>query len=492
MSNDLNIWHPFTQEALDPKPVHIERAEGVYLYTADGRRLIDAISSWWVNLHGHAHPLIAEAIAEQARKVEHVIFAGFTHQPAEELAQRLSRWLPSELNHIFFSDDGSTAVEVALKMALQHWQNAGKPEKKRLVALEHAYHGDTLGAMSVGADSAFADPFQSVRFPVLRVPSAHCFRCPMGLVRSECDIDCIGPLERLLEEQGDEIAALIVEPLLQGAGGMIVHPIEFLQRVRQLCSRYNVLLIADEVLTGFGRCGKMFACELAGVVPDILCLSKGLTGGFLPMGATVCTDSIHETFCAKDRSRTFLHGHSYTGNPLACAAAVANLTIFESEPVFERIAQIQRIHEERLPALKRHPAVADVRTIGTVAALELETEDAGYFSQVGHDLYDFFLARGVLLRPLGNVIYVLPPYVITAEQLHSVYDVITESLELATRLGTKHMAADIGRNLARYLFLALVELHIYSLWSWPTCGTRGIGSASGISAHTLPNNCPMT
>jgi len=439
MSNNLSIWHPFTQEALDPKPVRIERAEGVYLYTADGRKLIDAISSWWVNLHGHANPLIAAAISEQAYKVEHVIFAGFTHQPAEELAQRLSRWLPSPLRHIFFSDDGSTAVEVALKMALQHWQNAGSPGKKRLVALEHAYHGDTLGAMSVGADSEFADPFHSVRFPVLRVPSAHCFRCPVGKVRSECDIDCTEPLERLLKQRGDEIAAVIVEPLLQGAGGMIVHPVEFLQRVRQLCSRYNVLLIADEVLTGFGRCGKMFACELAGVVPDILCLSKGLTGGFLPLGATVCTESVHETFCAQDRSRTFLHGHSYTGNPLACAAAVANLKIFESEPVFERIARIQKIHEERLPALRNHPAVANVRMIGTVAALELETDKPGYFSEAGHALYDFFLASGVLLRPLGNVVYVLPPYVITAEQLHRVYDVIGESLELASRLNARHM-----------------------------------------------------
>lgn len=441
MTNDLNIWHPFTQEALDPKPVAIERAEGVYLYTADGRKIIDAISSWWVNLHGHAHPLIAAAIAEQARKIEHVIFAGFTHRPAEELAQRLGRWLPSQLTHIFFSDDGSTAVEVALKMVLQHWQNAGKPGKKRLVALEHAYHGDTLGAMSVGADSEFAGPFQSVRFPVWRVPSAHCFRCPVGKVRAECEIECVEPLARLLEEHGDEIAAVIVEPLLQGAGGMIVHPVEFLQRIRQLCSRFDVLLIADEVLTGFGRCGKMFACELAGVVPDVMCVSKGLTAGFLPLGATICTDVVHQTFCARDRSRTFLHGHSYTGNPLACAAAVANLEIFESEPVFERITQIQRVHEERLPALKQHLAVADVRTIGTIAAVELKADEPGYFSQVGHVLYDFFLARGVLLRPLGNVVYVLPPYAITSEQLHTVYDVIAESLELASRLNAQHVAA---------------------------------------------------
>ena len=325
----LSIWHPFTQEALDPQPVHIERGEGVYLYTRDGRKLIDAISSWWVNLHGHAHPLIAESIAEQARKLEHVIFAGFTHDAAEELAWRLRCILPQPLEHIFFSDDGSTAVEVALKMALQYWRNLGKADKNRFIALEHAYHGDTAGAMSVGVDSDFVAPFQEFRFPVLRAPSAYCFRCPVGKQRATCDIDCTEPLARLLEERHDEIAAVIAEPLLQGAGGMIVHPVEFLQRLRKLCTQYDVLLIADEVLTGFGRCGRMFACDCAGVVPDIMCLSKGLTGGFLPLAATVCTPAVHGSFCSTDRSRTFFHGHSYTANPLGCAAAIASLKIFE-------------------------------------------------------------------------------------------------------------------------------------------------------------------
>jgi adenosylmethionine-8-amino-7-oxononanoate aminotransferase len=435
------IWHPFTQEALDPKPVRIERAEGVYLYTTDGRKLIDAISSWWVNLHGHAHPAIADAIAEQAHKLEHVIFAGFTHEPAEELAERLKKVLPQGLNHIFFSDDGSTAVEVALKMALQYWRNIGRPEKKRLVALENAYHGDTIGAMSVGADSPFSAAFEDLRFPVHRVPSAHCFRCPVGKTRATCDIDCIEPLARLLEEHGAEIAAVIVEPLLQGAGGMIVHPVEFLQRIRELCSRHDVLLIADEVLTGFARTGPMFACEKAHIVPDMMCLSKGLTGGFLPMGATVCADFIHEAFYAADRSRTFLHGHSYTANPLGCAAAIANLKIFDSEPVFDRIASIEKIHTERLSALKTHPAVADVRMIGAVGALELDTDDPGYFSELRSVLYDFYLEKGILLRPLGNVIYVLPPYVITQEQMHEVYDVISESLEMASQLKGRHVTA---------------------------------------------------
>jgi adenosylmethionine-8-amino-7-oxononanoate aminotransferase len=382
-----------------------------------------------VNLHGHAHPLIAEAIAEQARKLEHVIFAGFTHDAAEELAWRLRRILPQPLEHIFFSDDGSTAVEVALKMTLQYWRNLGKSRKNRFVALEHAYHGDTVGAMSVGADSDFVAAFEELRFPVLRVPSAHCFRCPVGKQRATCDIDCLGPLARLLEERHDEIAAVIVEPLLQGAGGMIVHPVEFLQRIRKLCTEYDVLLIADEVLTGFGRSGRMFACELAGVVPDVMCLSKGLTGGFLPLAATVCAPGVYQSFRSTDRSRTFFHGHSYTANPLGCAAAIASLKIFDSEPVFERIAAIERVHRQRAPAFANHPAVADVRMIGTVMALELRADDPGYFSELRPALYDFYLSKGVLLRPLGNVVYILPPYVITAEQLHYVYDVMAESLD---------------------------------------------------------------
>jgi adenosylmethionine-8-amino-7-oxononanoate aminotransferase len=425
----LSPWHPFTQEALDPAPIRIERGEGAYLYTSDGSRILDAISSWWVNIHGHGHPRIAAAIAEQARKLEHVIFAGFTHEPAEELSQRLVRVLPAGLEHVFFSDDGSTAVEVALKMALQYWQNGGKPGKSRFIALEHAYHGDTAGAMSVGADSGFVSAFSAMRFPVLRAPSAYCYRCPVGKMRATCAIDCLEPLERLLEQHHGEIAAIIAEPLLQGAGGMIVHPVEFLRGLRELASKYGVLLIADEVLTGFGRCGRMFACELAGISPDIICVSKGLTGGFLPLAATVATHAIYESFYSADRGRTFFHGHSYTANPLGCAAAIASLQVFDSEPVFERIAAIEKVHRQRAPLLREHPAVGDVRMIGTVAAIELKDDDPGYFSSVRPFLYDFYLHRGVLLRPLGNVVYVLPPYVVSEQELHGIYDVIAESLD---------------------------------------------------------------
>jgi adenosylmethionine---8-amino-7-oxononanoate aminotransferase len=429
MSSPLKIWHPFTNTALDPAPIEIERAEGVWLYGKDGRKIIDAVSSWWVNIHGHANPRIASAIAEQARKMEHVILAGFTHQPAEELAARLRKWVAPELTHLFFSDDGSTAVEVALKLAVQHFSNSGRAEKSEVVALEHGYHGDTAGAMSVSDDSPFTDPFRTMRYAVHRVHSAYCYRCPVGLRRETCHIECAGQLEALLEERGDKIAAVIVEPLLQAAGGMIIHPLEFLQRVREACTKYDVLLIADEVLTGFGRTGKMFACDLAGIAPDLMCLSKGITGGFLPMGVTLSSDRVETAFRSENRLHTFYHGHSYTGNALACAAANASLQIFDDEPVFDRISAIAEITSERLAELKDFAPVGDIRQMGTIGAIELRTNDAGYLSAMRPKLYQFFLERGVLLRPLGNVVYVLPPYVISEAELNRVYDVILDAIQ---------------------------------------------------------------
>jgi len=427
---NMHLWHPFTHEGADPAPIRIRRGEGVFLETQDGRRILDAISSWWVNLHGHSHPAIAAAIAAQAARLEHVLFAGFSHEPAEELASRLAKIIPAPLRHIFFSDDGSTAVEVALKLAIQYWRNCGQPGKHHIVALENAYHGDSVGAMSVSDDSPFTAAFESLRLPILRTHSAYCAHCPVGLTRATCHIECLGKLERLLAERGHEIAAVIVEPLLQGAGGMIVHPEEFLVGVRHLTAAHDVLLIADEVLTGFGRTGRMFACERAGVVPDLMCVAKGLTGGFLPLAATLTTDRVHDAFTGADRAHAFFHGHSYTANPIACAAANANLQIFDTEPVFERIAAIERVHAARLPEFATHPDVADVRHIGSVAAIELKVPDAGYLSSLRPRLYEFFLNRGVLLRPLGNLVYILPPYVITTGQLNSVYDVIRDSLAL--------------------------------------------------------------
>ena len=405
----MKIWHPYTQQANELPPLEIARGEGAYLYTPDGRSLVDAISSWWVNLHGHAHPVIADAIAAQARKLEHVIFAGFTHAPAEELAAALGRILPRSLKHVFYSDNGSTAVEAALKIAVQYWHNQGRTEKCRIIALEHAYHGDTVGAMSISADSPFTAAFEGLRLPVLRIKT-------------------VQALGRLLREENDKIAAMIVEPLIQGAGGMITYPVERLRRFRELCAANEVLFIADEVFTGFGRTGRMFACEHAGIVPDLMCLSKGLTGGFLPLAVTVCSGEVYEAFDSADPTRAFFHGHSYSGNPLGCAAAVANLKIFETEPVFERIDAIERVHRERLPELRKHPAVADTRMLGTVSAIELRVRDPGYFSRIRTRLYLHFIEKGILLRPLGNVIYTVPPYVISASDLHYVYDVIATAL----------------------------------------------------------------
>jgi adenosylmethionine---8-amino-7-oxononanoate aminotransferase len=405
----MKIWHPYTQQAAEPAPILIERGEGAYLYTCDGRRLIDGISSWWVNLHGHGHPLIAEAIAHQARKLEQVIFAGFTHEPAEQLAEGLGRIVPAGLDRVFYSDNGSTAVEVALKIAVQYWYNLGKRQKHRIVALEHAYHGDTVGAMSVSADSPFTAMFDTLRLPVLRVGDSH-------------------ELERLLKEKKDEIAAMIVEPLVQGAAGMLVYPVAELQRFSALCRAHDVIFIADEVFTGMGRTGRMFACEHANVTPDIMCISKGLTGGFLPFAATLTREQIYKAFDSEDRSRTFFHGHSYSGNPLGCAAALATLKIFKTEPVFERIAKIETIHRERLAEFRGDPKVAEVRMLGTIAAIELSTADAGYLSNLRSRLYEKFITAGVLLRPLGNIVYTVPPYVIRPDDLHYIYDVIGKTI----------------------------------------------------------------
>ena len=407
----MKIWHPYTQEATEPPPIPIDQGKGAYLYTRDGRRLIDGISSWWVNLHGHGHPLIAAAIAAQACKLEHVIFAGFTHEAAEELAERLARILPAELDRVFYSDNGSTAVEAALKIAIQYWYNQGQTKKHRIVALEHAYHGDTIGAMSVSADSPFTAAFEVLRLPVFRVRNA-------------------AELEELVSKREDEIAAMIVEPLVQGAGGMKMYPASELKRFRQLCAEHSVLLIADEVFTGLGRTGRMFACEHAGITPDLMCISKGLTGGFLPFAVTVCRSEIYSAFHSTDRSRTFFHGHSYSGNPLGCAAANATLKIFETEPVFERITAIERIHEARLADFRQHPTVVDARMLGTISAIELRSGDAGYLSSVRSRLYNFFIEHGVLLRPLGNVVYIVPPYVIRQDDLHYTYEIVGKALDI--------------------------------------------------------------
>ncbi len=406
------LWHPYTQMLTAPVPLAIARAQGVYLYTEDGRKILDGISSWWVNIHGHSHPKLNEALAAQARELEHVVFAGCTHRPAVELAERLLALLPQGLARVFYSDNGSTAVEAALKLAWQYWRNRGE-DRRAFVTLHHAYHGDTVGAMSASDDSPFTRPFAPLLFSVTRAHSPYCHRCPLGLDRSTCRIDCLGDLEARLQELGGNVAAVLVEPMLQAAGGMIVWPKEFLSGVRRLCDRYGTLMIADEVLTGFGRTGKMFACEHAQVSPDIICLSKALTAGYLPLGATAVTNQIYEAFLSEDRTRTFFHGHSYTANPLACAVALASLDLFREESTLDRVAALEASLRTGLEPLRRLETVGDVRVIGGVGIIEMSSDDPGYLNSFGPRACSALLDRGLLLRPLGHVLYFMPPYAIT-------------------------------------------------------------------------------
>ena len=421
------LWHPYTQMQTAPPPIPVVRGEGIYLYTEDGRRILDGISSWWVNIHGHSHPKLNEALARQARELEHVIFAGFTHRPAVELAERLVEVLPEGLHRIFYSDDGSTAVEAALKMAYQYWSNRGEPERRLFVSLEFAYHGDTVGTMSVSEESVFTKAFEDLLFRVARADAPYCYRCPLGLERSTCAIDCLGSLEQILREEKGRVAGVIVEPMLQAAGGMIVWPREFLSGVRKLCDEHKTLLIADEVMTGFGRTGRMFACEHGPVRPDIACLSKGLSAGYLPLAATVATDDVYEAFLSDDRTKTFFHGHSFTANPLGCAVGLASLDIFREEGTLQRIAALEKQLREGLEPMRSLNCVGDVRIIGGVGIVELAEGD-GYLSDIGPRLYREFLDRGLLLRPLGNVIYFMPPYVITEEETNRVIEQMGEVL----------------------------------------------------------------
>jgi adenosylmethionine-8-amino-7-oxononanoate aminotransferase len=435
-----HVWHPYTQMQTAPPPLPIVSGKGVYLYTEDGRRILDGISSWWVNIHGHSHPALNAALAAQAARLEHVMFAGCTHPPAVDLAERLVSVLPPGLTRVFYSDNGSTAVEVAVKLATQYWINKGEPQRQTLVALHHAYHGDTVGAMSVSGDSIFTRAFAPLLFPVMRAHAPYCYRCPLGLERASCGVDCLAGLEQTLASLADSAAAVIVEPMLQGAGGMIVWPAEFLAGVRRLCDRFGVLLIADEVLTGFGRTGRMFACEHADVTPDIICLSKALTAGYLPLGATCTTDAVYEAFLSDDRCRTFFHGHSFTANPLACAVALASLELFEHDATLNRVKRLEAQLQAGLAPLAELPLVGDVRVIGGVGAIELvsghadlkgQRREGGYLDDIGPRLAAQFLDRGLLLRPLGNVLYFMPPYVITGEETAWALDQIAEVLTIA-------------------------------------------------------------
>jgi adenosylmethionine-8-amino-7-oxononanoate aminotransferase len=398
-----------------PPPIPVSRAEGVYLVTPDGRRILDGISSWWVNIYGHNHPRLNRALREQSERLAQVIFAGFTNEPAERLAAALVRRTPAGLSRVFYSDDGSTAVEVALKMAYQYWRIRGDRTRDLFVALENAYHGDTFGAMAVGGSATFHGVFRDLLFPVRHIPG------PQDIGES------LEALDTLIAREGRRIVAVIVEPMVQGAGGMVLWPVEFLRHVRDVTAEAGIPLIADEVFTGFGRTGTTFACEHGPVSPDIMCLSKALTGGYLPLGATLCTEEIYETFLSEDRSVTFLHGHSFTGNALSCAVALEGLAVFDDENCLEKVARLEAQMARRLHALVGAPRVQDVRGIGAIAAIDLRAEGrGGYFDELGPRLYEEFLSRDILLRPLGHTLYVVPPYVITEDEVERVFDAIVE------------------------------------------------------------------
>jgi adenosylmethionine-8-amino-7-oxononanoate aminotransferase len=409
------VWHPFTQHGLgEPIPL-VTHAEGAALYTSDGRRIVDAISSWWVTTHGHANPKIMAAIAEQAGRLDQIIFAGWTHQPAEDLARGLTAIMPPELTRVFFSDSGSTSVEVALKMALGYWLDRGE-DRHRILVLEHGYHGDTIGAMSVGARGVFNRAYEPLLFDVgtIPFPAADHEQATLDALEAAC---------------AAHPAAFIVEPLLLGAGGMHIYPAHILAEMRRICAAHGVLFIADEVMTGWGRTGTLLACEQAGVVPDILCLSKGLTGGAIPLAVTMATEPIYQAHYGTDRARMFFHSSSYTANPIACAAANANLAVWRDEPVRERIVDLAARQRMRLDVLAEHPRIANARAIGTITAVELRGEE-GYLSQIGPRLLAFFGTRDLLLRPLGNTVYVMPPYCIDDADLDRIYAAIGEACDV--------------------------------------------------------------
>ncbi len=409
----LLLWHPYTQHGFGERIIHVSSASGAYIFLSDGGKLLDAISSWWVNIHGHSHPVIAEAIATQAKRLDHVMFAGFTHEPAVTLASLLiggARDSGAGVSRVFYSDNGSTAVEVALKLAYQFHINGGERRRSRFLALRHAYHGDTFGAMAAGEPEGFHSVFR----PLL----------PTVDFVNPGDLDA---LRALLRTRGGEYAAFIFEPLLQGAGGMRIYQKDFLKEAMDLCWADGILTIADEVFTGFYRTGKRFAFEHAGISPDMIVLSKGITGGFMPLGATLVSEDIYSAFYAEDMRLAFLHGHSYTANPIACAAAVASWGLLEDASCQQRIAKISEITAERTTSLCDSGLGMNARCFGTIGAVELKG-GPDYFSAARRDIVDKATELGVLLRPLGKVIYAVPPFCVTDDEVNRIYDVMAELL----------------------------------------------------------------
>lgn len=413
------IWHPYTQHELSPECIGIVRAKGAHIFDEKGNKYIDSFSSWWTCIHGHSNPYIAKKVSDQLKKLEHVIFAGFTHKPAVELSERLLKKLPKNQKKIFFSDNGSTAVEVALKMCFQYWFNSGKP-KTKVIAFKNSYHGDTFGAMSVSERSAFSLPFQFGLFDTLFVDA------PM----KGREAQALSQLQAIINHEEDSIAAFIFEPVVQGVAGMIMHDPEILSQMISLCNKNKIFTIADEVFTGFGRTGKFFASHYLSADPDILCLSKGLTGGTMAMGITSCKEDIYNAFLSTDRTKTFFHGHSFTANPIACSAALASLDLMERKETQKNINRISKKNKLFQIRISNNTKIAS-RALGTILAIEFKTSgETSYFNTIRDKATTFFLTKGILLRPLGNVIYILPPYCISDKDLDYIYDSILEFIHL--------------------------------------------------------------
>jgi adenosylmethionine-8-amino-7-oxononanoate transaminase len=418
-------WHPYTQmkDCENTPPILIDKAKGIKLYDAKGNAYYDTISSWWCNIHGHNHPKIKRAIKEQLDMLDHVLFAGFTHKPAVLLAEKLISIAPKPLTRVFFSDNGSTSVETALKMSFQYWQNIGRRGKIRFVSLDRAYHGDTIGAMSIGGTGPFTKAFSPLFFKSFKAPSPYCYRCPIDRRSPSCKTDCIKPLEDLLKKRNGEIAAFILEPLVMAAGGMIIYPKEYLKKAAGLAKKYNVHLILDEVATGFGRTGRMFACDHAKIQPDFMCLSKGITSGTLPLAATLTTDKIYNAFYAGyNKEKTFYHGHTYTANPIACRAALASLEIFQEEDTLAGIKKIMPLFHRRLERMRCLEFIGDVRYIGMIGAIEIVQNKASKRpfcarKRIGYRIYKEGLKNNLIIRPLGDIIYLYLPLSIREKEL---------------------------------------------------------------------------
>lgn len=433
----MYVWHPFTQHALwnQHEPLVIVAGEGEFLIDSAGNRYIDGVSSLWCNIHGHSRPEINRAIAEQLDKVAHTTQLGLASPPAIQLAKRLIDLAPQGMSKVFYSDDGSTSLEVACKLAYGYWHHRGQPQRSKFIALGHAYHGDTLGAVSLGGIDLFHQLYRPLLFETLRAPTPYCYRCPLGRSPDTCELACVEEIGRLLQQHRGEIAAVVVEPLVMCAGGIITAPPGHLTRLRELCDCFDCLLIADEVATGFGRTGKMLAVDHERVTPDLLCLSKGLTGGYLPLAATLAGEHIYQAFLGPiDSGRTFYHGHTFTGNPLGCVAALASLDLFEQDRTLEGLPAKAEIIAAALTRLARHSHVGDVRQWGMIAGVEL-VEDRGarrafpYARQIGAQVCARARRYGLIIRPLGDVIVIMPPLAIRLENLHSMLATIERCID---------------------------------------------------------------